>query len=220
MNLIRRRLSAFFLDMLLVIFISVSLSNLSYLNPYKSQYERTVEEYNQVYDEFSKSLLDSSSSSYIEPTEANKYMIDNIIPIRMKVDKYNVFYSLWYLIIYFLYFVIFVYFNNGQSLGKKLFKIKVVDKSNNKPSILKLIIRSIFNGSSLYLGLNIMILIRIILPYITSTGGYYYSYTLLSFLALIFEVSLIIIFFVKKGGISTNDLIARTKVIEENKTRL
>lgn len=215
MNIIRKRLSAFFLDMLLVIFLSISLSSLSYLNPYKNQYEENVKQYDQVYTEYADSLLDSSSSSYISPETANEYMLENIVPITKKVNHYNVFYSLWYLIIYFLYFVLFAYFNNGQTLGKKLFKIKVVDKYDNNPSLLNLVIRSIFNGSRIYFGLNLVVIINMLLPLINDIQTYYYTYTIISFLALIFEVSLVIVFFVKKGIVSTHDILAKTKVIEE-----
>lgn len=215
MRLIKKRLSAFFLDMFLVIFLSICLSGLAYLNPYKDKYESNVEKYDQVYGEFSSSLLDSSSSSYINSTEVNEYMIDNIIPIIKKVNHYNIFYSLWYLVIYFLYFVIFAYFNNGQTLGKKIFKIRVVDKFENKPSILNLTIRSLFNGSRLYLGLNLMIIINMLLPLITDMRTYYYIYISINFLAFVFELSLIIVFLIKKGIISTHDILAKTKVIED-----
>ncbi len=215
MNLIRKRLSAFFLDMLLVIFVSVCLSNLNYLNPYKYKYESTVDEYNQVYEEYATSILNPTSSSYLGKDEVDQYMIDNIVPLTHKVEKYNIFYLLWYLLIYFMYFVVFAHFNNGQTLGKKLFKIKITDKNGEIPSILKLLFRSIFNGSSLYLGLNITIIMRIILTFISDMEVYYYAYTFLNLAAYIFEFSLVIIFFTKKGHISTNDLIAKTEVIEE-----
>lgn len=214
MNIIRRRLSAFFLDMLLVIIISVSLSNLSYLNPYKYKYENTVEEYNQVYDEFASSLLSGSSNAFLSTSEVNEYMEENIAPLIQKAEKYNIFYLLWYLGIYLLYFVLFAYFNNGQTLGKKLFKIKVVDKQDKSVSLIKLILRSIFNGSSLYLGLNITIILRILLTLVTNTQNYYSLYMVIRSLSFIFEASMIIIFLIKKGKISTNDLIAGTKVVE------
>lgn len=215
MNLIKKRLSAFFIDMLLVIVLSISLANLSYLNPYKYQYEKTVEEYDQVYHEFETSMLDPSSSSYINPNYANDYMLENIIPLRKKVDHYNIFYSMWYLIIYFLYFVVFTYFNNGQSIGKKLFKIKIVDKQGNKPSVGNLFIRSIFNGSRLYLGLNLVVIVNMLLPLISNMQTYYYVYTMTSLISLIFEISLIGVFLAKKGSVSTHDLIAHTKVVED-----
>lgn len=214
MNLIKRRLSAFFVDMLLVIFLAISLANLSYLNPYKYQYEKSIKEYDQVYSEFQTSLLDPTSSSYINPMEINDYMLDNIMPLAKKISHYNVFYSLWYLLIYFLYFVVFTYFNNGQSLGKKIFKIKVVDKNGNSPGVWNLIVRSIFNGSRLYLGLNIMIIINMLLPLISNVQTYYYAYTLLNVVAIIFEITLLVVFLTKKGSASIHDLIASTKVVE------
>lgn len=215
MILIRKRLSAFFIDMLLVAFCAISLGNLSYLNPYKSQYEKNLEEYQQVNNEFASSMLFSSSSSYLNPKETTKYMFDNVVPLVKKVNHYNIFYSLWYLLFYFLYFVMFTYFNNGQTLGKKLFKIRVVNKDGGRASILNLLVRSIFNGSRLYLGLNVVVIINMLLPLITNIEIYYYSYTIVNLLALVFEISLLIIFLIKRGSISTHDLLAQTKIVEE-----
>lgn len=108
--------------MLLVIFVSVCLSNLNYLNPYKYKYESTVDEYNQVYEEYATSILDPSSSSYLGKDEVDQYMIDNIVPLTHKVEKYNIFYLLWYLLIYFMYFVVFAHFNNGQTQVRNYLK--------------------------------------------------------------------------------------------------
>ena len=42
------------------------------------------------------------------------------------------------------YFILFAYFNNGQTIGKKVFKIRIVDKDNNKIKFRQIFIRSIF----------------------------------------------------------------------------
>jgi len=45
---------------------------------------------------------------------------------------------------YFLYFPIIQYYNNGQSLGKKIMKIRIVKTNNTHPQLLDFIIRWLF----------------------------------------------------------------------------
>lgn len=213
MGLIRNRISAFLIDMVLVFAISLSLSNLSYLNPYIDNYATSSKEFQEVYSEYLTTLTPDTSGK-LDINETYKFMYEKLIPLQMKVEKYNIFYILWYLIIYFLYFVLFAYYTEGQTLGKKLFRIKVVDKDDSKVSFKKLLIRSIFNGSSLVMGLNLLCIIKIFLSFITNIQLYYYSYFIFELLAFGFEVSLVIVFLVKKGYTSTADLLAKTKVIE------
>ena len=57
---------------------------------------------------------------------------------------YELFWKIYYI---FLLAFMFIYFFkdviNGQSIGKKIMKIKVVDLNDNKPSLFNLIIRNI-----------------------------------------------------------------------------
>lgn len=209
---IKKRIGAFLLDMLLILFLSVAVSNLSYLNPYKYNYNEAYEEYSTVYQEYISSITSSSSSITTEYT--NEYLIDNIIPVLMKVNKYNSFLYIWYLVFYFLYFIIFAYFNNGQTLGKKLFNLKVVNKENNKLSFIRLFIRSLFNGSNMYLGVNICIILKLLLVFISNPTTYYYLNMVISLISYGIEIALFIILMMKSGNTSLNDIIARTKVVE------
>ena len=88
----------------------------------------------------------------------------------MIIEKYNVFNSLWYLIIFMLYNVLFAYFNDGQTLGKKIFKLRVVKKEGEKASIENFLVRSLFNGSTFFFGINLVVIIRIVFSLIN-----YYS---------------------------------------------
>lgn len=108
------------------------------------------------------------------------------------------------------YFVVFQYTNKGQTIGKRLFKIRVVDNSNDKyPTILKGMIRTIivFNILSSFISsilINYMSKSIYISSYVTITEIEY----------LLITISLLFIIF-RKDSRGIHDLISNTKVIEE-----
>lgn len=211
MNQRRRRVVAFILDMLIVSFLSISLSGLSYLNPYKDQYEKASTSYQEVYNEY-QSII-TSSSGFEGPDDMVEYINSFLVPSLSKLEKYSLFTNLWYIGLYFLYFVVFVYFNNGQTVGKKLFKLQVVDKTGDPASFSKLCVRSLINGSNLYCGVNFIVVIRILLSLANSSQVFFFSTIILGLINYVFEIAMVICLYVKKGEILLNDMVAGTKVI-------
>ncbi len=208
----KKRFFAFLLDMFLVLILATSLSNLDYLNPYKDKYENAIKKYNDAMSEYGEVLLTTNSKNSLKDTL--NFLKDKMIPPMMEVSKYNLFNSLWYLIIFFLYNVLFAYYNGGQTLGKKVFKIKVVDKGEDKVSFKNLTLRSLFNGSSLFFGVNIIVIIRILISLIPNEFAFMFLIYLVEIISVIYEVIVLISLFTSKGATLTNDIIAKTEVIE------
>ncbi len=208
----KKRFFAFLLDMFLVLILATSLSNLDYLNPYKDKYENAIKKYNDAMSEYGEVLLTTNSKNSLKDTL--NFLKDKMIPPMMEVSKYNLFNSLWYLIIFFLYNVLFAYYNGGQTLGKKVFKIKVVDKGEDKVSFKNLTLRSLFNGSSLFFGVNIIVIIRILISLIPNEFAFMFLIYLVEIISVIYEVIVLISLFTSKGARLTNDIIAKTEVIE------
>ncbi len=105
----------------------------------------------------------------------------------------------------------FATLNKGQTLGKKLLKIKVVNKDGEKPSIWNMLLRSLF----IY---NIVsALFSIIFVNILSVNTFTYIYTIVGYVE--FFVIIVSFFMVtyKKDGKGLHDMIAGTNVIEEVK---
>lgn len=77
-------------------------------------------------------------------------LIANFIPIKIKVSSFELLGKNFYInisfiiILYILYFILFDILNNGKTLGKILFKIKVLSIENNNLSKVKLVIRSFY----------------------------------------------------------------------------
>lgn len=75
--------------------------------------------------------------------------------ITMQVSMGNSF--LLYLIglpVIFLYHLVLEYFNNGQSIGKKMMKLKVVSLSGDRPSMMSLVMRWMFRPIDITLTLG------------------------------------------------------------------
>lgn len=110
----------------------------------------------------------------------------------------------------FAYFVIFQYMNKGQTLGKKLLKIKVVDKDSLKPTtILKGLLRSLF-VLSIASGI-----IGILLLYIIDKQYYIKIYFTIVGLESVFFIVTLIFMIYKKDGRGLHDIMANTIVIKE-----
>lgn len=210
-----KRFAAFLIDMLIVSFVAVTLGNLNYLNPTKYEYDEYTEEYNEVLEEYTNSLFGDGSSRFLDNENLFAYTKDTLVPIFYKMERSYFYYALWYLVVYFLYFCLFAYFNGGQTLGKKIFKIRIVNKGEDHVSFSRLIIRSLLNGTSFYYGVNIILLLRLITVLLAPSDIYFYLYTLYTYGGFILEISLLLTLVINKGKRLTNDYIAKTEVIEE-----
>ena len=111
-----------------------------------------------------------------------------------------------------VYYAIFQYMNKGQTIGKKLLNIKVVDKDTKKPTtILKGLIRSLIIFSILSGTLSILFL------YMLNKENYFIIYfSLLSF-ELIFSLITVILMLYKKDGRGLHDIMANTIVVKESR---
>ena len=110
------------------------------------------------------------------------------------------------------YFVIFQYMNKGQTIGKKILHLRVVDNNTEKPlSIFKELIRSllIWNILSGTLG--------IVLIYILNKESYITSYLIISSLESIFIVITAMFTLYRKDNRGLHDIIINSKVIKEGK---
>lgn len=110
------------------------------------------------------------------------------------------------IVIYILYFVVFQSYNNGQTLGKKLFKIQVVKKDDKFPDINCLITRGLIPYGIL---VNFILVVLILF---TSKSVYLNFSNVLSNIHTIVMVVTIIMMFVKGRGV--HDYLANTKVVE------
>lgn len=208
----KKRLAAFIIDFFIVVFISSTLSGLSYLNPYISDYNKCQLELNDLMIEYQSIVMKTESKDSF--VSAINFVNDKMVPKLVVAEKYNVFNLLWYVLIFLLYNVLFAYFNNGQTLGKKLFKLRVVNKGEDKVTFGRLLLKNSFNGSSLYYGIILVAIVRILTACVMNEGLFLVIFYGIIMTSLLFEISLLVTLFTSKGSRLTSDMIARTEVIE------
>lgn len=110
------------------------------------------------------------------------------------------------------YYVIFQYMNKGQTIGKKLLNIRVVDKDTEKPiSILKGLLRSL-------LVLNILSgILGIIFIYLLGKSAYFNAYGAVAGIEAIFVIITIMFILYRKDHRGLHDMITNTVVIKESR---
>lgn len=205
-----RRISAFLIDIFLVTFISTIFSSISYVNPFIGNYKVAYDEYREIYKSESESVLTN-------PTIKNVVDYSNKMSKQIyKIDYSMLFNNIYYLVFSFLYFVLFAYFTNGQTLGKKLFKLKVVRQDGEKVKLSNLMLRTLLSGSSIFMGVNIIVIIQLLLLMIPQNQGYFYAILFSSMFSYVIEIIGLVLLFSKEHR-SLDDIIGSTKVIDEVK---
>lgn len=195
------RFVAYLLDILLIYIVAGFLLNTRLINPNYDKYMDTQEKYTE--------LVENASE------ENMNVLTDEFKDIFYDLNKYGVAYNIATLTLLLLYFGVFQKFNNGQTLGKKIMKIKVVDnKDGNNVSLLKFIIRTI-PMQFIYIGSVLTLLLNSILVYILNDTKFLYAYSLIvTIVGIINIVSFLFIIF-RKDKRSVSDLIVNTKVVKE-----
>ena len=110
----------------------------------------------------------------------------------------------------FVYFVLFQYMNKGQTIGKKLMKIRVVDKNTQEsPTILKGLLRTLFT-LSIFSGT-----FGILLLFIVDKTKYFTPFAIIYVIEAIFIFTTMIFMIYKKDGRGLHDIMTNTVVIKE-----
>lgn len=188
-----KRIIAFVIDIVIVSLV-VSLINLLPLDPYKDKYKDAYEKYNEVVQ---KSTED----------EKNDYK-NEIIELNYEVYKYRTYSSMFSATALILYFGVLPLVMNGQTLGKKIMKLRVISNNEKKLNFWKYLIRIVILN-------NIWLsLINVGAVYVVSGVKFYYVTYVISMLSsLIYMLNLIMVMF-RKDNRGLHDMVAGTKVIE------
>ena len=116
-----------------------------------------------------------------------------------------------------LYFGVIQYFLKGQTIGKKLLKLKVVSASDKKINILNYLLRSLIVNDVLLNGIGIIFLLT------TSKNIYTSASNTISLLISIIEAIIIFLVMTREDERGLHDLLFNTKVIsleiEEKETK-
>ena len=183
----------------------------------------TEKEYNKIikisddYKQEIEKFYDDKKITKKEYKTINKNMDNHYLKIYKKlyskVEKNSICYFIIYLITTIFYFVFFNYYTNGETLGKKIFHLKIVNnKDNNKKvSILSYIIRAIFLYQPIYYIIKLICVM-------TLNGNDYYSVTSIVYdIQYYLQFIIILTVMIKMDGRGLHDLLAGTRVASYNR---
>ena len=189
----KKRIAAYIFDFVLLITVSSLLLGLI---PRSDEYKRNIKEQEKL-------LTESLDSKFDDDNKALK----EYSTLRYKTEKETIHITLLSCVFSIAYFGTFAFFNNGETLGKKLMKIKVESDGDN--SHFWFILRAfILNGSltSIFLVLSL---------FWVKPEEYFNVTILICLLHSIFIIASTITMFKREDGKGLHDLLCRTSVINE-----
>lgn len=192
-----KRLLAYIIDILIVGFVASALANIDILNPY-------LDNYIEAYEKYSKEMDSLNEDNVFDKIKSEEFVLD-----YQNVLKYGVYSSVISITCYILYFGGFQKWNKNQTVGKKLMRLKVVNKNNKDDVRLwQYILRTIIVYNLLFNSLSVVVSymfkgnLFFTTSIITSIIGYVITY-----------VGYIMILF-RKDGCGLHDFVSGTKVVE------
>ena len=191
--LIRRGL-AYILDIFFISIITMLVTQINFINPNKDQYA----EANSRYEE----LVNKTNN--IEEILKD----ENVNDIMYDIARYGAVYTLVGAAIYVAYFVGFQRATGGQSLGKRIFKIKVTNKDMSKVKWWQLLVRSL-----MIYGIIPDIACGIAINFLTKQSYMSFSSVISTIFQILTYVTVIVMAF-RDDGRGLHDLLAQTTVID------
>ena len=192
-----KRFGAYFIDYLIVTVIIYGVMLLPFANPHREEYNTKYNEVVRVNEQFQNNEISSE-----EFNEA-------IIPIAYDLYRLNTSYVVISTICFIGYFVIFQYIYKGQTIGKKLFKLKVVSTNDKPLTIANYLVRALV----LY---NILIpIIELIIVFAMKQDNYYGLYQNINLVSYIIMYITLFFMLVRTDGRGLHDILANTIVKEE-----
>ncbi len=199
---ITSRIMAYLLDIVLVFFFVQLITSIRFINPQYDKYIETADKYNKVYNSYLEKEI--NEIEFIEQNKENHYYL----------SKYSVSYNIVLVIVLIAYYGLFQKFNNGQTLGKKIMKIRVVGLDNHNSSVLSYIIR-LLPLFFVYIGGLLPTIINAILVYVLNSNNYMTITTVINYAFLLLGIASFVIAYIRKDKRGLHDLLAKTKVVIE-----
>lgn len=158
--------------------------------------------------DYYKELQTTQKKMYDKEIDVKEYT-DIVLEDNYNISKGTVLISLTSIIIYILYFVVYQVYNNGQTVGKKLMKIKVKSITDESLSINTMLFRTLIIYGIAANIINLMLILLLKKELYLSISN-----TISIIQSLIVIISVFMILFSKqKRGI--HDIITKTEVVNK-----
>lgn len=189
-----KRVTAYFIDAI-ILSIIVSIISFGFTS---EKYEKALEETKQL------------TEKYVAQEITEKEYFEKSNELTYDMQKSNVKVSIVMIVTTIAYFVVFQYLNKGQTLGKKMLKLKVIE-NEKEPSLKAIIIRTIFVNNIFSTTMGVILL------YALTKNNYTKVYNMITSIETIFILVSVMFILYRKDKRGLHDIIAKTEVIEENK---
>ena len=128
--------------------------------------------------------------------------------INQQIDQECVIYFIFNILLIMIYFVALPYVWNGQTIGKKVMKIKVCSHSGKKITIVQYLIRNmVFNGLA-------QLILTLLFLYLLSSNMYFIFSSILTFIQLILVMVSISMILYRRDKRSLHDILSGTEIIQ------
>lgn len=188
-----QRLAAFIIDIMLVSTVA-SLFSVPFID---------VEGVNKLNEE-ATAIVDQYLNQEID---MNDYLSETV-SITYQLARKNGIVTIINLFLAILYFVVYQFYQNGQTIGKKLLRIQIISNDEDELTMNQMIFRSLI--------INSILVEMIVLGFIILASREVYFYGVGIFEGIQYLVMLISVFMVmfREDGRGLHDLIAHTKVVK------
>ena len=195
MEISLKSIIAYIIDILIVTIFTTLAGRIEFLNP-------RMDDYNKTYEQYVK-LTEKYNNKKVKQKEYEKQMID----INYRLNKENLSNGIITISSLVLYFGIIQWLLKGQTVGKKILKLKVTSNEDKKINILNYLIRTIILNNIIF---RIAIMVG---PYFMNKNIYYNYSSILSLCESIIESAILLMVVMRKDNRGLHDIIAGTKVI-------
>lgn len=195
MDISLKRVVAYLIDIVLVTLIATLITNVKVFNPY---YER----YNENYDKYAE-LLNKYRENEIDEEEYQK----EFIPLNYELSKDSTIAGGVTIALLVAYFGIYQGLAGGQTIGKKMMKIKIVGTKAEKVNAGLYILRCVILNNIIF---RILLLIG---PFITNASTFNTFSYVIEILEGAVECAIFVMIMLRKDGRGLHDYLAGTKVI-------
>ena len=220
--MIMKRFVAYTIDILLVSVISTLITSNSYINKDYKKYMKVSEEYEEFYEGYEENIEALDEALEYEAITRDEYdsKLDNInkefekknTDYNYELIKLSVIPTIISILVILLYFVVIQYYLNGQTIGKKIMKLRVVSNNNKKLNILNYLLRSLILNSVFTNILTVIFVLSL------SKSGYLIYNEIIFIVNYVVEMAIIFMMVFDKNNRGLQDYVANTKVVWEGVT--